>query len=502
MRLAQVLEGVPVVKLFSLMFGRMVLTQDITIRSLQYDSRKVQPSDLFVAIRGTAADGHAFVNSALHNGAVAVVMESDASVPDALFMHTNAIKIVVQDSRAALARMAANFFGHPSRHLTLIGVTGTNGKTTTTHLIKSVFEASGAKVGLIGTIEYMIGSTVRPATHTTPESLELNQLLSEMVTGGCTTAVMEVSSHSLAMHRVDGLSFRAGVFTNLTQDHLDFHGTMQSYRAAKSRLFTGLDAGASAITNADDPTGLLVVEGTRAEIVSYGVERLSSFRGEHVEMGVRGMNLSVTYGSQSQAVRSSLTGRFNVSNILAAFATGVSLGIPATTVTEGIAAVRSVRGRFEQISSPAGWTAIVDYAHTPDALENCLRTVHELLPAGGPGRVITVFGCGGNRDRGKRPLMGRIASDRSDQVFVTSDNPRREDPDAIIDEIMSGIPTGRSVRREADRRRAIRAALGEARRGDVVVVAGKGHEDYQVIGETRIHFDDREEVEAFIRETR
>lgn len=501
MRLAQVLDGVPVSKFYSLMFGRMVLTQDITIRSLQYDSRKVEPSDMFVAIRGTAANGHTFINSALHKGAVAVVMDDDGAAPDALFMHTNAIKIVVQDSRAALARMAANFYGHPSRQLTLIGVTGTNGKTTTTHLIKSVVESSGATAGLIGTIEYKIGKKTVPATHTTPESLELNQLLARMVSEGCSIAVMEVSSHSLAMHRVDGLKFRAAVFTNLTQDHLDFHGTMDSYRAAKSKLFTGLDAGTQAITNADDPAGMLIVEGTRAEVVRYGVDHPASFTGSDVKMGVHGMTLLVRHGSSAQTVRSSLTGRFNVSNILAAYAAGVSLGIPGQTVAEGISALRAVRGRFEQIAAPAGWTAIVDYAHTPDALESCLRTIRELLPSGGPGRVITVFGCGGNRDRGKRPIMGRIASERSDVVIVTSDNPRREDPEEIVDEIIQGIPGGRRVRRETDRRRAIRMALGEARRGDVVLVAGKGHEDYQVIGDTKIHFDDREEVEAFIRET-
>jgi len=501
MRLAELLEGVQVVKLFSLMFGKMVLTQDVTVREVQYDSRKVERGDLFVAIRGATADGHAFIDSAVNRGAIVVVVENDAAMPDAFFMHTGVIKLVVPDSRKALAQIAGNFYDHPSRHLMLVGVTGTNGKTTTTHLIKSVLEASGATVGLVGTIEYKIGNQIIPATHTTPESLELNQLLARMRERGCTATVMEVSSHSLAMSRVHGLEFRTAVFTNLTQDHLDFHGTMDSYFAAKKILFDSLNDQACAVTNADDPLGTKIVEGTHAEIVTYGTKHPASVRANNIEGNVRGTTLEVVHGTHRYEIRSALSGRFNVSNILAACAASVALKIPDQTIARGIAAVRAVRGRFEQIASPQGWTAVIDYAHTPDALENCLRTIRDMLPGNNGARVITVFGCGGNRDRGKRPIMGRIASELSDLTIVTSDNPRNEDPQLIIDDIMKGVVPGRSVRREVDRRVAIRTALQEAQTGDVVLIAGKGHEEYQVIGETKLHFDDREEIERYMRET-
>ena len=500
MRLAELLEDVQVLKFFSLMFGKMVLTQDVTIRAVQYDSRKVERSDLFVAIRGTAADGHAFIGNAVDRGAAVVVVEIDAAMPDAFFMHAGVIKIVVPDSRKALAQIAANFYRHPSRRMMLVGVTGTNGKTTTTHLIKSVLEAGGATVGLIGTIEYKIGAETVPATHTTPESLELNQLLAAMSERGCSAAVMEVSSHSLAMSRVHGLDFRAAVFTNLTQDHLDFHGTMESYFGAKKMLFDTLSARAVAITNADDPSGARMVAGTGAEILTYGVQKPASVTVSNINVSVSGISLTVHRGAQSVEVLSPLSGRFNVSNILAAYVTGVALGLPDERIVEGIAAVKAVRGRFEQIVSPRGWTAIVDYAHTPDALESCLRTILDLLPRESGGRVITVFGCGGNRDRGKRPVMGRIASELSDLTIVTSDNPRKEDPESIIDEIIRGVVPGRNVRRVVDRRTAIRTALGEAQPGDVVLIAGKGHEDYQVVGEAKSHFDDREQIERWIRE--
>jgi UDP-N-acetylmuramoyl-L-alanyl-D-glutamate--2,6-diaminopimelate ligase len=501
MRLAELLEGVQVVKLFSLMFGKMVLTQDVTIRAVQYDSRKVERGDLFIAIRGTASDGHTFIDSAVSRGAAVVVVEDDTAMPDAYFMHNGVLKIVVADSRKALARIAANFYVHPSHHLMLIGVTGTNGKTTTTHLIRSMLEAHGSTVGLIGTIEYRINREVFPATHTTPESLELNQLLALMVERGCSAAVMEVSSHSLSMSRVYGLKFQAAVFTNLTQDHLDFHGTMDAYFGAKKILFDALAADAFAVTNADDPSGMRMVGDTQAQVLSYGLQGPASVRAKDVAMNVRGIALTVVHDGRSCSVRSPLSGRFNVENILATYATGVALGIVDETIATGIAGVHAVRGRFEQITSPRGWTAIVDYAHTPDALAHCLQTIRDILPQRGGARILTVFGCGGNRDRGKRPIMGRIASEMSDLTIVTSDNPRKEDPDAIIDEIMRGIVSDRNVRREADRRTAIRAALSEAQPGDVVLIAGKGHEDYQVIGEVKSHFDDREEVERFVRET-
>jgi UDP-N-acetylmuramoyl-L-alanyl-D-glutamate--2,6-diaminopimelate ligase len=499
MVLLELLEGVPVIKLFSSMYGKMVLTQDISVHSIQYDSRKVGHGDLFVAITGMAVDGHAFVGSAIDRGAVAVVMQNDQTLPDPFFMHAGVVKIVVPDSRKALARMSANLYGNPSRKLRLIGVTGTNGKTTTTHLIRSLLEADGMKTGLIGTIGYMIGEESLPATHTTPESLELNELLALMVNKGCSAAVMEVSSHSLALSRVFGLEFSGACFTNLTQDHLDFHGTMDEYFKAKRILFEGLSPDACAVSNADDPYGKKNLEGTLARTLTYSRVGPADVQARDVRLGVAGINLSVTYKGRIQALESRLTGGFNVENILAAYTTGIGLGIDGKCIRTGISHLPVVRGRFEQIVSPAGWTAVVDYAHTPDALEKCLRTIRDLLSPEKPGRIITVFGCGGNRDRGKRPKMGRIASELSDITVVTSDNPRKEDPGTIIDEVMAGVRSGATVHREEDRRAAIGKALAMARPGDVVLIAGKGHEDYQVIGERKHHFDDREEVENVIR---
>jgi UDP-N-acetylmuramoyl-L-alanyl-D-glutamate--2,6-diaminopimelate ligase len=395
--------------------------------------------------------------------------------------------------------MSANFFAHPSRKLRLIGVTGTNGKTTTTHLIRSILEAEGVKVGLLGTIGYMIGEEMIPATHTTPESLELNELLALMVNKGCGAAVMEVSSHSLALSRVFGLEFSAACFTNLTQDHLDFHGTMEEYFKAKRILFEGLSPAACAVSNADDPYGAKILDGTAARTLTYSRNAAADVRARDVRMTVAGMRMTVEHNGKALDLESRLTGRFNVENILAACATGFGLGVAEECIRTGVSRLHAVRGRFEQIVSPAGWTAVVDYAHTPDALEKCLRTIRDLLPKENPGRIITVFGCGGNRDRGKRPKMGRIASELSSITVVTSDNPRKEEPGAIIDEIIAGVQSGATVHREEDRRAAIGKALAMARPGDVVLVAGKGHEDYQIVGEHKHHFDDREEVENFIK---
>jgi UDP-N-acetylmuramoyl-L-alanyl-D-glutamate--2,6-diaminopimelate ligase len=423
-------------------------------------------------------------------------------MPDAYFTHRGVAKIVVADSRKALAILAANFYRHPARTLRLVGVTGTNGKTTVTHLVKSVLEAAGENVGLIGTIGYLAGGEVLPATHTTPESLELNSLLATMVAKGCSAVVMEVSSHSLALHRVDGLGFHAGVFTNLTQDHLDFHGSMDNYCAAKRMLFESLRSPGRAVINADDPYATRMTAGLHVDCLTYGVTTPADVRATDIRVDVRGLQVQIAAGDTNVSVSSSLTGRFNAFNVLAAYATGHLFGIPSRTICEGIAAVKSVRGRFEQIHSPAGWTAVIDYAHTPDALENCLRTIREIRSAASPGRVVTVFGCGGDRDRSKRPVMGRVATDLSDVTIVTSDNPRHEDPRGIIREIMAGAAPGKDVHEETDRRVAIHMALAMARRGDIILIAGKGHEDYQVIGDEKRHFDDREEIESFLRSRR
>jgi UDP-N-acetylmuramoyl-L-alanyl-D-glutamate--2,6-diaminopimelate ligase len=501
MLLADVLDGVHVSKLFLTMYGKMVLTQDVAIKNIQYDSRRVEHGDMFVAIPGTVTDGHKFIDNAIAQGARVVVVERDDVRPDALFMHANVAKILVPDARAALATMAANYYQHPSHRLRLIGVTGTNGKTTTTYLIKSVLEAAGHTVGVIGTIQYLIGPEVIPATHTTPESLDLNRLLDLMVKRGCTAAVMEVSSHALVQNRTRGLRFEAGIFTNLTQDHLDFHGSMERYFEAKRILFEQLDDTAAAVTNADDEYGPNMVSGVRARVMSYGTSAGADIAASEIKMSIQGIQMIVTRKGRAMSVTSPLTGRFNVENILAAYGGGVALGIPDEQIVAGIERAAPVRGRFEQIVSSAGWTAIIDYAHTPDALENVLSTIQDLLKGAGQGKIITVFGCGGNRDKDKRPKMGRIASTMSAVTIVTSDNPRNEEPQSIIHQIIAGVVPGKTVYTEVDRRRAIVKALLLAEPGDVVLVAGKGHEDYQVVGDTKHHLDDREEVERFLRDT-
>lgn len=499
MVLSKLLEGVPVIKMFQTLYGRMVMTHEVEVCGIRYDSRHVQRGEMFVAISGLATDGHAFITTAISRGATVVVVENDACLPDSYFMHAGVVKIVVSDSRAAMAIMASNFYGRPSRQLRLIGVTGTNGKTTTTHLIKSVLENNGEKVGLIGTISYMIGTETIAATHTTPESVELNRLLARMVSQDCTAAVMEVSSHALVQKRVHGLEFSTATFTNLTQDHLDFHGSFDEYFRAKKILFDQLSRDATAVTNIDDERGMEIVRGTQARTLTYGLSSTADVCATDVTLDVRGTDCTFVYSGASHRVTSPLIGKFNVFNLTATFATCVTMGVSGETIVHGLAGAPPVRGRFEQVQSPYGWTAIVDYAHTPDALENCLRAIHEILPADRKGRIITVFGCGGNRDKGKRPIMGKIASTLSDITIITSDNPRNETPGTIIDEILGGVNRRATVLAEVDRRAAINRALEMATAGDVVLIAGKGHETYQVVGETKVHFDDREEVENFIR---
>ncbi len=479
------------------MYGRMVVTHDVEVGAIQYDSRKVSANDCFVAIRGTGVDGHAYVSSAIERGAKVVVLESDSTLPDSYFMHVGVVKIVVPDSRKALAIISANYYGHPSKSLKLVGVTGTNGKTTTTHLVRSIFESAGMKSGLVGTIEYRIGDEVVPATHTTPESLELNALFATMLKEGCSAATMEVSSHSLHQSRVYGLDFDTAVFTNLTQDHLDYHGTMDSYFQAKKILFDELKPSASAVSNLDDGYGKNILSSTHATKLTYSAHGAADVEARNITLGIDGTGFEIVHNSESTTIATQLVGRFNVYNILAAFSAGIALGIPKDTIRQGVERVHNVRGRFEKIRSTTGWTAIVDYAHTPDALEKCLRTIHEVMPAGNRGKIIVVFGAGGDRDRSKRPLMGAIVGSLSDFAVVTSDNPRTEDPNVILEEIIQGLPKGTKFIRELDRRVAIQKAVGLAEPGDVVLIAGKGHEDYQVLGTKKIHFSDREVVEEF-----
>lgn len=498
MRLGQLLDGVGVVKLHQAAYGRHPITQDITIHALRYDSRRVERGDCFFALKGSGSDGHRFVQEAVQSGAAAVVIERDNALDDSLALHHGVTKIVVPDSRRALAQMAANFFGHPSKALSLVGVTGTNGKTTTAYLIRAILEASGATAGLVGTIEYVFGTHSLPASHTTPESLELQELLARMVSEGCTAVSMEVSSHALDQSRVHGIDFSAAVFTNLTQDHLDYHGTMDDYFGAKKLLFSGLRERAAAVVNVDDSWGRILAESHTGLLVTYGFQQDCTVSIAQPEVSLEGIRMRLKLGASSIDVRSPLVGRFNMYNIAAASAAGYALGITPGAIAQGIQNVSAVRGRFERLRSEKGWTAIIDYAHTPDALTNCLRTIRDLLSRAQSGRIVTVFGAGGDRDRAKRPQMGFAAASLSDAVILTSDNPRSEDPLAIIHEIASGIPGDFPCRIEPDRRKAIAMALTEAELGDVILIAGKGHEDYQVIQGRRSHFVDREVVEQYL----
>lgn len=500
MVLSKLLENVTVRKMFQTLYGRMVVTHEVEVGAVEDDSRRVQRGGLFVAIRGTDSDGHRFVVDAIGNGAKVVVLEDDRAVDDSYCMHNGTVKVVVPDTRIALAAIAANWHGRPGDGMTLVGVTGTNGKTTTASLVHSMMSRRGA-AGLIGTIGYKIGDRTLPATHTTPGPLELNGLLAEMAAAECRSAVMEVSSHALDQHRVDGLRFSAAVFTNLTPDHLDYHTTMPEYFKAKQKLFTGLRDDAWAVINADDAWGRQLAESSRGRVLTYAIDAEAELTATDITTSAAGTRFTIGRGGERAGVSTALVGRFNVSNILAAAGTMLGLGVPFRDVAEGIGSLRPVAGRFEPIASPAGWTAVVDYAHTPDALEKTLTALRATFTETTGGRLIAVFGCGGNRDRTKRPAMGRIASSLADVTIITSDNPRDEAPEAIIDEIAAGVAGGRETRREPDRAKAIAMAIAMARPGDVVLVAGKGHEEYQIVGKERLAFSDRRVIEDAMRTT-
>ncbi len=495
MTLSEVLKGVSVSKMFQTTYGKMVTTHDVKISGVQYDSRKVVRENLFVALKGAGVDGHTFLSPAISNGAKVIVIEDDHAIPDSLCMHTGTVKVVVGNSRKALAQISANYYEHPASKMTMIGVTGTNGKTTTTFLIKQMIEAEEKnKVGLIGTVEYAIGNEKFPATHTTPESLEMQQLFAAMVQQGCTHCVMEVSSHALHQYRAYGIPFTAAVFTNLTQDHLDYHGTMGEYFDAKKILFDSLSEGSVAVTNSDSEYGKKIVEGCKAKVISYGVNNTSAMiKAENVSVSVNGFTATIN----NEPISTKLVGRFNVYNFLGAYGAIQGLGINLSA--DVYSNLYPAPGRFEQIQSPKGWTAIVDYAHTPDALENCLQTIQDILPKDRTNSIITIFGAGGDRDRTKRPKMGAIAERLSDVIIVTSDNPRTEDPNRIIDDVLGGISDRKKASVEPDRGAAIKKGVTMAKKGDVILVAGKGHEDYQVIGKEKIHFSDKEEILKHIK---
>jgi UDP-N-acetylmuramoyl-L-alanyl-D-glutamate--2,6-diaminopimelate ligase len=499
MTLGQLLENVPVSKMFQTTFGSMAVTHDVEIAGIRYDSSKIQQGDMFVALRGVKTDGHLFVTDAISRGAKAVVMEDDDAVPDPYFMHTGVVKIVVSNSRRALAKLSAAWYGNPAQSLRLIGVTGTNGKTTTAYVIRHLLEQSAphARVGLIGTIEIIVGNEHLPATHTTPESLELHGVLSKMKEAGCTHVVMEVSSHALYQHRVFGLDFEAAVFTNLTQDHLDYHGTMDEYLNSKKVLFDTLSVNAVAAINADDPSALKMVRDSAARCVTYGFTPTAEIRAENTALSIAQTTYTLCAPSGSCNVQTPLVGKFNVSNALGAAAVCLSLGTSLEAIRDGLATFTAAPGRFDRVDSSKGWTAIIDYAHTPDALEKNLEALRDVMPENS-GRLITVFGAGGDRDKSKRPLMGRIVEEKSDLTIVTSDNPRTEDPTAIIRDICAGLKHPEKAICEPDRGEAIRKACTMAASGDVMFIAGKGHENYQVIGSEKKHFSDKETVQKYL----
>jgi UDP-N-acetylmuramoyl-L-alanyl-D-glutamate--2,6-diaminopimelate ligase len=457
------------------------------VRGVAYDSRRVSPGAVFVAIRGERADGLDFVPQALANGATAIVADrpapAGATVP----------WTCVTDARLALAVLSAHYFGHPSRALRLVGTTGTNGKTTTSYLIQAVLEAGGFPCGLIGTVQYAVAGEFVDAPRTTPEAADLQDLLRRMVDAGATACSMEVSSHALALHRVDATTFAAAVFTNLTRDHLDFHGDMDRYFEAKRRLFTLLPPGAPAIINVDDRRGEQLAA-TLPATLTYGL-KMADVRPEAVSPSLAGLAFDAVTPGGRIPIRSRLMGQFNLYNLLAAVATGEALGIPHEAIAAGLAGMPAVPGRMQLVSGPEDdVTVVVDYAHSDDALRNILEAVRPLVT----GRLITIFGCGGDRDRTKRPLMGVVAARLSDFVVLTSDNPRSEDPERILDDIERGIAPaeGRTRsgaptwRRQADRHAAIDETIAAAAPSDVIVIAGKGHEKYQVVGATTLPFDD------------
>jgi UDP-N-acetylmuramoyl-L-alanyl-D-glutamate--2,6-diaminopimelate ligase len=468
---------------------------DVQVTGLHYDSRRIQPWCLFVAIQGEKADGRQFIPQAIERGAAAVLLAGSAGVPPTTGSAGRApVWVKVTDPRKALALSAANFYQHPGRALRLTGVTGTNGKTTTCYLIESILAAAGYKAGLFGTIEYRLAGRRRPAPHTTPESLDLQAMLAELRDLGGTHAVMEVSSHALALDRVYGCPFHTAVFTNLTRDHLDFHGTMEAYFAEKRKLFDGWGAPPPAwrVLNRDDPTwhSLQAVQGP-SKLLTYGLGASADVRPDERKPTPNSGRFTITTSWGPIESRSPLLGRPNAYNVLAAVAAALSLRIEMHSIEAGLAALENVPGRFERVKAGQPFLVAVDYAHTDDALRNLLATARGLLAPGA--RVITVFGCGGDRDRAKRPLMGEAAGSMSDLVVLTSDNPRSEDPLAIIDDALPGLQkTGARHHLEPDRRKAIELAIGEARANDIVLIAGKGHEDYQVIGAQKLHFDDRE----------
>ena len=459
---------------------------DIEIKGVNIDSRKIENGHLFIAMKGTQVDGHKFISKAIELGAVAILLED---MPEVLDDKVTYIQVASTEEDAG--KVATMFYGDPSHKLKLVGVTGTNGKTTIATLLYRMFREFGYKVGLLSTVCNYINDEEYPASHTTPDPIELNSLLAKMVDEGCEYAFMECSSHAIHQHRIGGLDFVGGIFTNLTRDHLDYHKTFENYRNAKKMFFDGLSKNAFAITNADDKNGMIMVQNTKATVKTYSIKRMADFRAKILECHFEGMYLEI----DGKEVGVQFIGKFNVSNLLAVYGAAIMLGKKPEEILIAMSTLKSVNGRLEPIQSPEGFTAVVDYAHTPDALENVLNAIHDVLDGKG-GHVITVCGAGGHRDKGKRPLMAQEAVKQSDTVILTSDNPRDEEPQAIIDDMLAGLDTTqrKKVLTIVDRKEAIRTAAMMAKKGDVILVAGKGHENYQEINGVKHHFDDHEVI--------
>jgi len=477
---------------------------DVDITGVNIDSRKIEKGHLFVAIKGTQTDGHRFIPKAVELGAVAVLCEElpenlgggTAEHSEGSAEHSGVTYVQVASTEAAVGPVATMFYGEPSTKLKLVGVTGTNGKTTIATLLYNMFRKFGHRCGLLSTVCNYIEGEAIPTDHTTPDPIELNRLLHQMVEAGCEYAFMECSSHAIDQKRIGGLKFAGGLFTNLTRDHLDYHKTFENYRDAKKAFFDGLGKDAFAITNADDKNGLFMVQNTKAQVKTYSTRTMADFRARIIECHFEGMYLEI----DGHEVGVQFIGKFNVSNLLAVYGAAVMLGKQSEDILVVMSTLKSVAGRLEPIRSQDGVTAIVDYAHTPDALENVLKAIHEVLDGKG-GQVITVCGAGGNRDKGKRPLMAQEAVKQSDRVIITSDNPRFEEPQDIINDMLAGLDAKqmKKVVSIADRREAIKAAVMLAQKGDVILIAGKGHEDYQEIKGVKHHFDDREVVREIFK---
>ena len=483
MKLSELLSGIMPVE--------TVGSIEVNVTGINIDSRRVTSGNMFIAMRGTQVDGHQFIPKAVEQGAVAVLCEDiPADAPSSVTF------IKVSSCEDCVGQLSTTFYGNPTSKLRLVGVTGTNGKTTIATLLYNMFRKMGHRCGLLSTVCNYIEDEAVPATHTTPDPIELNQLLARMVEAGCEYAFMECSSHAIAQKRIGGLTFAGGIFTNLTRDHLDYHKTFENYRDAKKAFFDSLPKSAFAITNADDKNGMVMVQNTRATVKTYSTRTMADFVAHIIECHFEGMYLDI----DGYEVGVQFIGKFNVSNLLAVYGAARMLGKKAEDILLVMSTLHSVSGRLEPLRSPEGYTAIVDYAHTPDALENVLSAIHEVL--NGKGKVITVCGAGGNRDKGKRPLMAQEAVKQSDRVIITSDNPRFEDPQDIINDMLAGL-TPQQLKRViaiTDRREAIKTACMLAQKGDVILVAGKGHEDYQEVRGVKHHFDDKEELRAVMGE--